>query len=462
MLLHKPKIVKLLLVILAVFLVPSSTLASTDISPILTNTVSTTTPNPNAGFLLFKGDQRSGITSCTPTIDTGGVAPNETFDLENEMNLVASTTGVYTFGIGTLINDACPYFHFNEPTLDVYGVLQWTGSAIDTTYEPMSSSTSIDLLNPYDQQTISSSSPTYTLEAFGKVAPEDNDTRLLLSFKITPDFPSQFDPTVTPCINPLVCSIIGLTDTHSTTIELPYSAFIGLSGDGTFEHFDIATTTATPSNIGTYILHAELYTKNTAFGFSSLFGLSFGKNLLAQKTVSFNVGTPYSFKTIAAATATSTEQVRTSCNPISGGFDIGICINALFLPSGDDISTDFSLIKDGFLSRVPIGYATRMITILSDQASSTATSTLPAFTVTFPVGSPLHDDPTTFDMQEMITNGASTLSSVTDPISGKTLREITEPWIQLFIALTAFIIIFHDIMGAGSHSIGGKGKNNTT
>jgi hypothetical protein len=99
-----------------------------------------------------------------------------------------------------------------------------------------------------------------------------------------------------------------------------------------------------------------------------------------------------------------------------------------------------------------------MVLILTDKATTTASTVLPTWVITFPEiqdntgGSPLSGTTMTFDMQEMLDTGSTTLNGIIDPNSGKSMRDIVEPYILLFIAISALIIMFHDIMGMGIHA----------
>ena len=230
--------------------------------------------------------------------------------------------------------------------------------------------------------------------------------------------------------------------------------------------FDISTTTQVlPA--GLYKMTTEIIVPKTYFGLDGIFGYNFGNNTLVSTTTSFVIGTTTSTdrliqavgagsvsSAVAAINATSTDAYLTSCDLLT--FNLDNCLFALFYPEQGTFSAMVSQETNEFITRAPWGYATRMISILTDTASSTATSTLPTFTAAFASDSPMYGHDLTFNMQDMVTGGSNLVSNIPDPISGLTLRQIIEPWIQLFIALSAIIIIFHDIMGMGNHSIRSK------
>lgn len=140
---------------------------------------------------------------------------------------------------------------------------------------------------------------------------------------------------------------------------------------------------------------------------------------------------------VAAYVASSTISLAT-CTAWTS-FDLGQCLNLLFVPQTQPIKEALGSFKNGFLSYTPWGYLTRFIVILTNNA----TGTLPTFTATFMTG-PSATSSLTFDMQDMIAGGGDLLESIHDPNSGLSTRDIVEPWILLFIALSVLFIIISD------------------
>jgi hypothetical protein len=171
----------------------------------------------------------------------------------------------------------------------------------------------------------------------------------------------------------------------------------------------------------------------------------------AQQTELFNL-TQASAGGVSIMTSTTTAVSLSSCNPFS--LNLGLCLAVLFFPTQSDMTNLLQFAHDNFLNRAPWGYATRMVSILTNNATTTANTALPTWVVTFPsiqgaTGSPLAGSSISFNMQNMLDTGSTTLNGIVDPISGKNMRQIIEPYILLFIAISALIIVFHDIMGMG-------------
>jgi hypothetical protein len=221
-----------------------------------------------------------------------------------------------------------------------------------------------------------------------------------------------------------------------------------------------------------YTLTTSIIKPTTYFGLSSFLGFDFGYTTLATKVTHFTVGTTTEYQNFIAnvvgnigqnglgnLSATTTEAALASCNMISLHFNIGDCMTVLLYPNKSDMAQLFDLAKQGFFSKAPWGYVVRLSDILTNKVATTSSSTLPTFTVQFASSSPLASSPLTFDPQDMLTGGAALLNGITDPISGKSMKDITEPWVKLFIAISALIIIFNDIMGSGNETIRGGGKD---
>lgn len=164
----------------------------------------------------------------------------------------------------------------------------------------------------------------------------------------------------------------------------------------------------------------------------------------------------------ASSTATTTASAA-NCNFTSWTtFSLPKCGAYLFIPGGDYLNTTMKGLKDGVLTRIPWGYFTRVVTIFN----STATSSLPTFTAHVQVGP--GDDSTpptetlTFDPGDMIAGGGTLLNSISDPINGKSVKDVFEPFVQLSIALAVLFTIIADLTGSHRHHTdtqeGGKKK----
>lgn len=157
-------------------------------------------------------------------------------------------------------------------------------------------------------------------------------------------------------------------------------------------------------------------------------------------------------------TATSSEALASTCNPLSGNFGVRECTAFLFVPDANSLNTTMKNAREGILTRVPWGYFTRAVAIF--QASST--SALPTWTNTISVGS--GDDMTpetvtlTFDMNDMIAGAGTLLDSIEDPHHGQTAKDIFYPIIQMVVALLVVLTIISDITKSHSHAPDGESR----
>lgn len=153
----------------------------------------------------------------------------------------------------------------------------------------------------------------------------------------------------------------------------------------------------------------------------------------------------------ASSTATTTASAA-NCNFTSWNtFSLPKCGAYLLVPGGDYLNTTLKGLKDGVLTRVPWGYFTRAVAIFN----TTATSSLPTFTATIQIGpgdqSVATTTTLTFDPGDMIAGGGALLDSITDPIHGKTVKDVFEPLVQLSIAISVLFTIIADLTGSHRH-----------
>jgi len=224
--------------------------------------------------------------------------------------------------------------------------------------------------------------------------------------------------------------------------------------------FSVSTTTNIYSS-GQWTAYYAIETPSiTVFGVPILFedfwlpGGNFFTKSLAVIYDKFEVATSSSFEQQEAAidisgnsiVASTTVSGANNCAALSAGFDLGACLTSLVQPSDAELADDVNTVKTKILAKAPWGYVYRFVSILS--ASSTVA--LPTFNVDI-ADNTAASGTLAFDPGDMLSGGGTLLSGITDPHSGKNMRQIIEPFIQLFIAISVLIIIFHDLMAMGHH-----------
>lgn len=153
----------------------------------------------------------------------------------------------------------------------------------------------------------------------------------------------------------------------------------------------------------------------------------------------------------ASSTATSTISLASSCNPLSTSFDTLNCGAFLLVPDSGALSQTLEGLKEGFLTRIPWGYFSRVWEIMFD----TSTTTLPSYSVSIRYGpgdgSNMATSTLSFDPADMIAGGGTLLDSIRDPFNGKNIRDIFYPIVQLVVALAVLFEIFSDLTGSHKH-----------
>lgn len=146
--------------------------------------------------------------------------------------------------------------------------------------------------------------------------------------------------------------------------------------------------------------------------------------------------------------ATSTESLAKTCNPFSGEWDSISCLSFLFVPSADQLQATIVNLSEQINNRVPIGYVTRFIAILTGKG----TTTLPSFTVHAFTGTNMSTT-LTFNPQDMVSGAGTILDTISGPNTGKTLKDVTQPMVQLLVAIAVIFTIFNDLTGSHDHDI---------
>jgi hypothetical protein len=158
-------------------------------------------------------------------------------------------------------------------------------------------------------------------------------------------------------------------------------------------------------------------------------------------------------------TATSSEALAQTCNILGGSFGVRECLAFLFIPSNSDLVEVMENARSGFLTRVPWGYFTRFISILTD----TATTTLPTFTSTIQMGpgNDLTPETTTItiDPGDMLAGASALLTDTRDPITNKNARDVFEPFVQLAIAIGVIFTIVTDMVKSHNYANQSESRN---
>jgi hypothetical protein len=137
-----------------------------------------------------------------------------------------------------------------------------------------------------------------------------------------------------------------------------------------------------------------------------------------------------------------------TCLPISGSFDVIQCMHFLFVPDAQQLHDTFMSAKDGILTRVPWGYVTRFVTILSDPS----TVSLPTISDTFPTNGTGDTLTVSFDPGDMLAGAGTVIDSIHDPLdSSVNFSDTFKPMVALLISLAVLLEIIADLTGSHRH-----------
>lgn len=361
------------------------------------------------------------------------------------------TSGTYWFvPYRTGAQDGANYYTTNlnhdfVGNMATYNGSTWSGFSGYTGYfvinggsAPPSVVTRIDTVTPADKAIVASTSPTVTFGATGYVNAHDYVSGMYILISYSSNSYTQ--------------AAVASPEFTNTFITLPVTA----AGA-----FSLSTTTASSTlrTYGVYNMQTQLRTPSITNSILNFFGFGQFANLgiktATSTTFTYSAASQYDVVTqqvldsVQSYLASSTVSLASCTNWTA--FNLQDCTNLLFVPQFGPIKTAMDTFKNQFLSYMPWGYATRFLVILS----GSATTSLPSFTVYFPIGANNNVSTTSlnFDMQDMVAGGAALIDSVhTNDGSNLSMRDIAEPWIQLIIALTVILIIIKDLWGVSNEA----------
>lgn len=289
--------------------------------------------------------------------------------------------------------------------------------------------TRIDYVIPENDIVISSSTPP-VFNAFGYLSSNDADLDVRIRMKILKE---------TQCTN-VICAF--------QTIGLDFEEFfmspIALE-QGQAQGFNVSTTSTRIYPEGLYTLQTSIVKPTTYFGLSGLFGFSFGYDVLVSTTTQFSAG---AFTTVddvlrgiknLSFTATSSEALMASCNPLS--FGLADCMTALFAPDFQEISSVLDSTKRAFLTTAPWGYVTVLINDFN-----VATSTLPVISYTFPASSVFGSTTLAYNFNTIMTDSTTIINDLkSNTDNPQTVWDILMPIINIFMYLVLLFLIVNDL-----------------
>ncbi len=136
--------------------------------------------------------------------------------------------------------------------------------------------------------------------------------------------------------------------------------------------------------------------------------------------------------------------VAANCNPVSSSFNVSSCVSYLFFPDPIAAGNNAARIRDTLLVKVPIGYFTRLYTILT----ATGTTTIPSISYTWQNdGGPLAGKTLAFNVDDYMVQAKTLTGEMTSNTDHKTAWEIFQPFINTFLAIFVLYAMINDVMG---------------
>ncbi len=352
-------------------------------------------------------------------------------------------------GAGCVINTSHDYQilvnAFGSGSFDIYGDTTNGIPAVeilDTAgFTPINTSTHIVSFTPPDGFVATTTEATTTVDFNIHIYISPNDIGNFLTVKI------QYKNIDQNTILNAPCTSIDIAGTCS-----PYTFDIFKDTATSSGDFYYASTTVLKR--GNYRVEASLSTATQLFGLN----LGFFTFLGAQNETQdhqFIVGSSTFIGNISqnlykdlnsffnTLPATTTEAMAASCNPIGGSFDVRSCFAFLLIPDAGQLSDAMTNLRKGVFQKMPFGYVTRVVDLLA----TTSTSSLPILSYTFQSDSPLAGDAITFDVSGYMTQAAVISSQMTSNTDHKTVWQIFETPVKLFIYLVLIFAMMRDVTG---------------
>jgi len=212
-----------------------------------------------------------------------------------------------------------------------------------------------------------------------------------------------------------------------------------------------------------------------------LLGSFFNPDTLATRSTSFVVGFQSTFDSALNGDGTATSSDSTglvgyftsggtsSTTPVAQGCagiftngTIVACMVGLIIPTGQDMANNWNQLYNGMLSKVPFGYATRFLTIMSGNGGAVEP---PALSYTFGSSSPseLQGRTYTVNIWDYMGSTSPIILAKADDGSNKDIWDIVMPYFNIVITLAVLLAILSDLfgfeMGVDNTQIDGYVKN---
>jgi len=337
----------------------------------------------------------------------------------------------HTYGI--YVSDVdCVSVVSDNLDLIYYGYLSWDGDYTD--FLVNSGLTRIVSVVPANEETVATST-SFTLSSNVYVNEMDFSDDLFVRFKYIRQENLQV--------------AVANTEVLYEVLEQPVLSY----------GFSTVTATSSILDTGEYLYWVELRRPSLANSLLGWFNLSniYDPGLINQSKTNFIVVERTNLDQFIYDMATSTQallsdpgvfnDIQDNCNPISG-FDALGCLTALFIPNQTQLTYAISNLQNQVLTKAPVGYVSRVVTILNDSA----TTTLPAISYTFG-GTALEGETIGFDFETIVSESTEILTTewVSDQEEPQTIWDIFMPLWELLVYAFLIIMVLNEVVGLYGH-----------
>lgn len=308
--------------------------------------------------------------------------------------------------------------------------------------DPTNTNTRIDTVDPANLQTVATSSIPYNFQSNIYVKDTDYESGMRFMLKLDRNTDQQG-----------IGSLLAFDSAFGNKTYIPITA----SGASLLATSSDSLNIDFPLRIGDYSARWEIQTPRF-----HLFGLDLFYTTLAASSTTFTVATSTAIDRIVndqtgyiQGILDSTSDPLASCHfslfdtalDLSLGSAALNCLGGIlhwmFILPPTVLSSTVNQLKDGFLTRVPVGYFTRVVSAISGGTAGT----LPTVSADIPIPNSDGELTIAFNIDDIVQQAGDMQDSFVDP-AGHTAKQIIEPIIQLIVGLLVLMFIYNDLFAS--------------
>lgn len=153
-------------------------------------------------------------------------------------------------------------------------------------------------------------------------------------------------------------------------------------------------------------------------------------------------------QSFSSSTATSTQALATSCNPLGGSFSITNCTLFLFIPDPEHIKTSMLYVLDIIKVHFPLGYINDFLSIMNSGTTTPLVVIDAELPTALRMGTGHHITLDLTGVLDPILNATTSVFLNASAPSDETLFEITYPYYQKLILILTLLYILARVLGS--------------